>query len=632
MNVCVKLASKNNQYTMSKYLKLTLLSMMMLTQTISNAQYKHRLPAKRTAAEWRLTQERNSNSVPIFAKKGVTMPEKVRYPGEFEESQVVLISWADLYDDNDKYIGADTVTEWGYVSAQLTEQLQKEVPVWIRAYTPADTITIKAFLNTLGISLYNYRFIVSYGDAWWIRDFGPNGIYYGNQDSLAFVDLKYYDGRDRDDAYARLIGTQMGLPVFQSKMHAEGGNLMTDGFGKVFFSSRLTNVNTSAVVHNPVWTKNQTFDTIRNLFNATLPAELTTLLCDGGTGHIDLYVKMIDEQTIMVVQYPDTITAPDKKKIEDNLQYLTLLQSTYNRPFRIYRIPHPTDDEGKYSRINCTQMDEDARTFVNGITINKTFIYPSYSYDTSGNFKQTQEVTNLFKRIMPGYKVVPIDSRALSLFGGELHCITMQIPADNPVTFWHPSVDGKQPKLTTYRIVSKITNRSGIQSAVCKWRKRDGNWNTLNLIDSSGYFIGDMNIGTASDDDVFEYYIEATTNNGKTARKPITAPEGFYQLYFKSPITANEEIEIKPRDYLFGAFPNPANQFVNIRFTALQPAQAIIQLTDISGKLVFVKNIEAKAGLNELNIPTELLKPGMYFYSCTLDNATIGTRKLMVNH
>lgn len=617
---------------MKHILNIISLIVFMYSYIETNAQYKHRLPAKRTDAEWQLTKSRNTFSAPFLGKNGVAMPNKVRYPGEFEESQAVLISWADLYDDNDNYIGADTVTEWGYVSAQLTEQIQKEVPVWIRAYLPADTTTIKAFLNSLGIPLYNYRFVVSNGDAWWMRDFGPNGIYYGDHDSLAFIDLKYYDGRDRDDAYARLIGTQMGLPVFQTKMHAEGGNLMTDGFGKVFFSSRLTNVNSSAVVHNPVWTKNQIFDTIKNLFNATLPAELTTLLCDGGTGHIDLYIKMIDEQTIMAVEYPDTIVSPDKQKIEDNLQYLSLLQSTYNRPFRVYRIPHPTDDEGKYSRVNCTQMDEDARTFVNGLTINKTFIYPSYSNETSGNTKQTEEITTLFKRIMPGYKVVPIDSRALSTFGGELHCITMQIPAENPVIFWHPSVDGLQNKQTTYHIVSKITNRSGIQSAVCKWRKRDGTWNTLNLTDSSGYFVGDMNIGSANEDDVFEYYLEALTNNGKTARKPITAPDGFYQMYFKTPITSAEEIEVKAKDYLFGVYPNPASNHVNIHFQSLHTGEAKVRVTDITGKIIYHETLQAIEGLNQLNISTELFKSGIYFYSCELNNKNIGTRKLLIQH
>jgi hypothetical protein len=36
-----------------------------------------------------------------------------------------------------------------------------------------------------------------------MRDYGPNGVYWGDKDSLAFIDLKYYDGRDKDDMFPK---------------------------------------------------------------------------------------------------------------------------------------------------------------------------------------------------------------------------------------------------------------------------------------------------------------------------------------------------------------------------------------------------------------------------------------------
>jgi agmatine/peptidylarginine deiminase len=596
------------------------------------AQYKHGLPAYRTAAEWQKMAEEAKLANLFYGKAGgIQMPANVRYPGEFEESQVVLISWADLYDDNDNYIGADTQTAWGYISAQLAIAIQEEVPVWIRCYVASDTTRILAFMQNLGEPLYNYKFIVSMGDGWWIRDFGPNGVYYGSHDSIAFVDVRYYPGRNRDDVYSRTIANLMGKPLYESRIYAEGGNFMPDGFEKNFYSSTVTNVNTSSFTHTPAWTAAQVRDTMKNIFNTTQPVELDELLCDGGTGHIDLYVKMIDEQTLMVAQYPNQIKASDKQRIEDNLQYIKTFNSTYNRPFRVYRIPHPTDDNGNYSDTTCDQLNADARTFVNGLTINRTFIFPSYSDDIDGNQQQTEQAKKIFERIMHGYKVVPIDSRSMSPYGGELHCITMQVPAENPVLFWHPSVDGFQSLRSNYHIVARITNQSGIQSATCRWRIRNKtNWTNVNLTDSSGYFIGDITPGTLTQDDVIEYYLSATTNNGKTAVKPITAPEGYYMIHFTENITSAEELEVKAKDHLFNAYPNPASGFVNIHFSALASASATIRVMDIAGKLVYARDVISHQGLNKVSIDISSWKPGVYFYQYELDGNPVAVKKFVV--
>jgi agmatine deiminase len=244
------------------------------------------------------------------------------------------------------------------------------------------------------------------------------------------------------------------------------------------------------------------------------------------------------------MEYPTTITAQDKKIIEDNYQYLTTLKSTYNRPFRIIRFPTPTGDNGTYNLKSCAQVNSDARTYINGITLNKTYLYPTYSNDVNGNKTQTAESVRMYQKYMPGYKVIPIDARAVSPGGGSIHCITMQIPADNPVLFWHPTVDGYQSMQTSYVIQAKITNRSGIASAECKWKKRGTNtWNTLTLAaGADDMFTGNLTPGTITETDTIDYYLTATTNNGKTAVKPITAPDGFYTMQFKGYPTGTNEV------------------------------------------------------------------------------------------
>ncbi len=596
-----------------------------------NAQGK-KLPAYQTAEEKLLQLQQSKSNIKFSKAGGFVMPSNIRYPGEFEESQAVAISWAEGYTSSGNPTGnVDTTDEWGYISAQLAIHIQEESPVWIRVSKATDTTRVLAYMANMGQPLYNYRFFVDPGEGWWIRDFGPNGVYYGSKDSIAFVDLKYYAGREKDNKFPLFLANQLGYLNFETTTNGEGGNLMSDGFKRVFFSSMMTDQNTNMGIHTPEWTKQQYYDSVTNLFGTPDISDVRTLECDGGTGHIDLYLKMIDEQTIMVAQYPKQMKAQDKQIIEDNYQYLTTLKSVYNRPFRIFRVMHPTGDNGKYNDTTCFKVNNDARSFVNGITVNKMFIYPSYSNSVSGNKTQTDSVTAYFKYIMPGYKIREIDSRSISPYGGEIHCITMQIPAENPVLFWHPSVDGLQPYGTNFHIITKITNHSGIQNAVCKWRKRGAaTWNTVTLTDSAGYFIGNIQDNSIAVTDKIEYYLTATTVNGKTAVKPITAPEGYYLIYFQIGV-GTEELTINEKDYLFGAYPNPATNQLTIPYYMTNAGNdATIQVYDIHGKLMIDNSYSSQQGINRVTIDISGFDSGIYFYSYRMNNTTISTRKFII--
>jgi agmatine/peptidylarginine deiminase len=622
---------------MINYKNILAVGALVLGTTVAQAQIgapiKYgKLPAARTLKERELSIQRAKQAQ--LNKADENFPAVIRYPGEFEESQSVFISWSYDYDMNGNVTGADVTSEYALVSARLADALQKVVPVIIRVEKATDTTAIKSYMTNRGTPLTNYQFVITPGDDWWTRDFGPNGVYVGPNDSaLAFIDLKYYDGRDNDNNAPIVLANKLGIPNYITRLHAEGGNLMADGFGTTFFSDVITDVNTDASVVNPVFTTAEVMAKMSTMFGAKQNIELPTLNCDGGTGHIDLYLKMMDEQTLLISKYPTEITANDKKIIEDNTQLLASLKSTYNRPYRIYRIPHPTDDNGLHTKKSCAQLNGDARTFVNGITVNNTFIFPSYSDAIDGNKAQTDSVTKLFKSIMPGYKVVDVDSRLLSPLGGELHCITMQIPAENPVLFWHPSVDGFQNEFKNkFHILAKITNKSGIANATCKWRiKGSSTFTDLTLTDSAGYFIGDIVANGLTSSDVLEYYLTATTNNGKTATKPISAPDGFYSTFF-SKTTALEAYEVAPKDYLFGAYPNPASTQVTIPFYAKQAKVASIKIMDVTGKMVKELSPEhMQNGLNEVVVNLSELNDGIYFYTYTLDGNIIGTRKFVVS-
>lgn len=487
------------------------------------------------------------------------LPESFSIPAEFEELQAVVISWP-----RDEIDGSPDVSSfYARLFAKVANGIQQEIPVWIRLDEKSDTTAILNYMIKNKTPLKNYRFFYSPGNTFWMRDFGPLGFYYSDQDSLAFLDLNYYPERDLDDEFPIHLGKELGYNVYSSKLNTEGGNFMIDGLGKAFYSDRIIFDNTAPDGIENQWTDVDVTDTLSRIYNADL-LELRSLECDGGTGHIDMYIKLIDEETIIATEYPAAVTAQDREIVAENLKRIKDNLTSHGREYIIHYIPFATNNSGNYN-LTCSKQNDDARGFINGITLNKTFLFPSFSSTQSGNVALDSTVTQLYRKLMPGYKVIPIDSRQLTILAGAIHCITMQIPAENPIRFIHANIRSNQDATAKkYPIKAQITNRSGIKEAKCFWRKRgESIYKSITLADSSGYFVGAIPNEGFSQNDTIQYYLFAESNNGKNMTKPIVAPEGYIEFTFAKKASISESI----RQAKFTVYPNPTGKMVFIHVT-----------------------------------------------------------------
>lgn len=552
----------------------------------------------------------------------MAMPNGLIVPAEWEEVQAVSIQWpypSFYYEDK------------AILYAKLANAIQQATKVWIMVENNSDTNSVKSMMAQNGVTLYNHTFMVkSTYDAFWSRDSGPWGFYYGTNDDLGFIDTKYYSTRPNDDNIPAFLANKIGVLNYYSKVRFEGGNFMVDGFGHGFYSTRMLSNNASVSQQFPTWTFAQTKDTMQTVFNLSQVTEVDKLVCDGGTGHIDMYLKLLDEQTLVVSEYPSQVTAQDRATIESNYNLLKTLTNVYGRPYKIHRMPMATQDDGSLS-ISCNDIDNDARGFVNGVFVNKTFIFPIFSDQSSGYVAGDSAAVQLYRKLLPGYKIVPIDARWLSPMGGAIHCITMQIPAFNPVRFWHPSIEGLQPLMNNYHILSKITNKSGIANAKCMWRKKGGNWNASNLSDSAGYFVGTIPNQSFGVTDTIEYYIDANSNNGKHMTKPIVAPDGYYQFYFDpNTLGVSDLFQKYDNNHLFAAYPNPASHTTQIKYYTINNAKVQLHLFNTVGQQVLNTELMHTTGLQEISLNTSSLQPGVYFYSLFVNDVKVATRKLVI--
>jgi agmatine/peptidylarginine deiminase len=565
-------------------------------------------------------------------------PELARMPAEWEELQAVIMAWPYLKvspQDDAKAIQRDfkKLTENCWI--KIAAAVQEECDVWIKIRTPEDSLAIKKAMTLNGTPLKNYRFIVAPGENFWVRDFGPMFFYYGTKDSIGVIDARYHRHQSEDndgDHIPVVIADMMKAAVVNTPLYYEAGNIDTDGYGNAFFTSRVHHLNSA----ENGWSREQTYEAMQSAFHVTRLTELRDLPCDGGTGHVDMFFKLLNEQTIALTEYPSSVTSSDRTILEENLLKIKSLSTPNNAPYHIVRVPMPTSDNGKYENASCVQLNTDPRTYINGIFVNKTFILPVFSDSATGNVSGDMEVVNLFKKNLPGYKIVPVDSRLLSVMRGGIHCITMQVPAENPIRFMVKKFpNGVVPLQREFPVEAVIANKDGIRVTSLHWRKKGSSeWAYQRLKEEgantfSGKIYGDgFRIG-----DTVEYYFQAKSFNGKKLNHPITAPEGYYQFTVGKPQSDPTIAAFSGNDeFTVSVAPSPAQENATVFFTLQNESVISVTITDVNGqelaKLLDRQTLDA--GRQSVPFWVSDYPEGMYACLITSDEKILAVKKFFV--
>jgi agmatine/peptidylarginine deiminase len=590
------------------------------------------------------------------------LPEGIRTPGEFEEMQAVMIQWPSYSFDKDTnqiypYYGGKgdypnqqtgqweerdiafeildlypQYSEQPVIWSQLANAIQQQAEVWIviPELAAGDTVYLKQYMASLGTPLTNHRFILAENsvNGFWMRDYGPWGFYYGQNNDLAFADFKYYPGRPLDDEIPELMATLKGYPRYDSPVEIEGGNFMTDGFGNGIYSNVLYSNNADEVgqfyEYKEPMNKAKVDEEMAKILGLKNNIVLQHLQYDGGTGHIDIYLKQYDHESMIATEYPEVMSnSTDYKTVQNNLDLIASYTTTNGTPYYVDRIFLPHTDQGTYVSDLSKSGNEylQARGFVNGLFVNKTFIFPAFSNDQDGYSKDTEEAIARYKEILPGYNIVPIDSRYLAPMGGAIHCITMQIPAENPVLYKHKSYRGAQKEKNIYKFEVEIENHSGIEVANLFFRvKNSGNdWQKVELAPTGNTFLTAVDMTTFSNQDTIEYYFASKTNNGKETVYPITAPDGFFTFWFDDNTSVNDNLNFGESK----VYPNPMVNEATLEINSEIATTAKVSLYDLVGvKIADLGTVSLAAGINKMEFVAPDLTSGMYLLRIDSAEAT----------
>jgi hypothetical protein len=217
-------------------------------------------------------------------------------------------------------------------------------------------------------------------------------------------------------------------------------------------------------------------------------------------------------------------------------------------------VPFPAKNDGSAFESE-KQYEQYTRTYANHLQVNGSIIQPCFSaVGDDGMPTADWDRANVeeMMKIYPGYKFYCVDMRCLDGDGGSIHCITKQIPADNPVRILHDAMYGKVNfgTLTEVPFSAFITNKSGIQKASLHYCVEGGEWQKVDMTGNGNRWYCRVPVSNFPNGKMVSYYIEATSKNGKTVTKPVTANHGGYYDF-----TPSSEVAYKADDYDFSTEP-----------------------------------------------------------------------------
>ena len=593
-------SKKKNKWLLG--LVFLLNTMILLSQTNSG----NILPKGFAEGEERLMPEYIQSILNNPDRSSSTPPEGViRTLAEWEELEGVVITWSGFPE----------------ILSQIVNAIQEECKVYIVCDNKFEVI--EALVNN-GVSISEkVAYIEGDFNSIWVRDYGPNSAYINNVDSLIFIDWIYNRPRYQDNVVPELVGDVLGIPVYITDkapldlVHT-GGNFMADGLGMAFSSKLVLEENGPNNKFGQSNHSREEVDSILNLFMGIETNVLMEVLPYDAIHHIDMHMKLLDERTMIVGEYPEGVS--DGPQIEANIQYvINNYEAAFGREFDIIRVPMPPDAFGKYP-VNWG----DYRTYANALIANKTVIVPTYEeeYDTTA--------LRIWQEAMPGYNIVGIDCNEIIPLSGALHCITKEVGSREPIQISHAKLPDLKAEENTgdYKVEAILRHKSGINTALLMYTTdldKDYSIVTMSLEDEEKDLWSAAIPKQANDTKVY-YYFYVVANNGKEQVRPMPAPEGYFEFdILPGPPVGMEHSKISAL-HIKTIYPNPASAITVIPLeSSVYQKNIRIELLNVLGKTVDVLyEGDLSAGQKNFFLMAHQYPKGVYAVQIITADGTIG--------
>jgi len=282
------------------------------------------------------------------------------------------------------------------------------------------------------------RVVEASSDDAWLRDTGPTFVVDADGRRRG-VDWRFnawggergglYASWERDDRLAAKLLEVEGADRYRAPLVLEGGSIHVDGEGTVLTTEEcLLNPN-----RNPDLSRQQVEAHLRNYLGAEKVVWLGRGVFEDETdGHVDNLACFV-RPGVVLLTWSETEDDPQQAISREALARLEAATDARGRAFEVVRLPSPgplattPEEAAGVKHAAGTQPrrggDRLAASYVNFYLANSRLIMPLLDE------RHDEEAAEILARCFPEREIVGVAAREILLGGGNVHCITQQVPA-----------------------------------------------------------------------------------------------------------------------------------------------------------------------------------------------------------
>jgi len=301
---------------------------------------------------------------------------------------------------------------------------------------------------TMGVSAGHYEFAraqlpahirvveMSHDDSW-MRDVGPTFVTNGRGERRG-VDWRFnawgglsgglYFPWDQDDLVAGKVLEIEGHDRYRALIVNEGGAIHVDGEG--------TALVTEQVLLNPNRNGDMPKDEVERHLKANLGVQSVLWLGEGVVddetgGHVDNLACFVRPGAV-ALHWTDNKRDPQYAVSHDAFERLSSVRDARGRRVSVIKLPMPGPLRYRPEEVSGVQARGNVRGRIAGMRLAASYVN---FYIANGGIvmplldpRTDKAAAAKLKRAFPGRKVVGVPAREILLGGGNIHCITQQVP------------------------------------------------------------------------------------------------------------------------------------------------------------------------------------------------------------
>lgn len=351
-----------------------------------------------------------------------------RMPGEFEPHSGCFMIWPER-------------TENWRLGAKPAQQAFVAVASAIHHFEPLTMgVSPAQWENARQLLPDTIRLIeISSNDAW-VRDTGPTCVT-NAKGEVRGIDWQFnawgglegglYFPWDKDAQVAEKLCNLLEIDIYKAPPILEGGSIHVDGEGCCIVTEEcLLNHN-----RNPHLNRETIEQYLRDYLNVSVIIWIPRgVYMDETDGHVDnmLCIPLPGE---VILHWTDDESDAQYARSVEAFEILTKAKDAQGRSLKIHKLHQPgplflTEEEsagvdhvtGSADRLAGSRL---AGSYINHYLANGGVVVPTFGV------KEDEAARHKLQAIYPEREVVGVPAREILLGGGNIHCITQQIPAGN---------------------------------------------------------------------------------------------------------------------------------------------------------------------------------------------------------